>query len=90
MFYKLHLDSMFDKLHLRFVKNTRSWLVLIFVDLEVNKIGKWSEISTFISISVLLPKELVRIWSIIVALWFVTCVSLFIIGVKLREKAVLN
>ena len=79
----------------RFVTNTRSWLVLTFIDWKVKKIGKWSEISTFsIPVSILLSKEFARIWLIIVALRLVTRVVLFIIGMKkgwkLWEKAVLQ
>ena len=60
-----------------FLTNTGSWLVLTFIDLEVKKTGKWSEISTFnIPVSILLSKEFVRIWSIIVALGFANMTSL--------------
>ena len=52
---------------------------------------KWCEISTFnLLLYILLSKEFVIIWSIIVALGLITRVDLAIIGMKLWEKAVLQ
>ena len=54
-------------------------------DARKRQIGKWSKISVLkiADLKLVSTKELVRIWSITVAVSIVTLVGLFIVGIKL-------